>query len=71
MQDWPLFTTALTLTLFNRFLAGMIFAGILVFLALWTAANLVPRAHRNHTWYLEKFGDQYPSGRKRLIPFVY
>jgi hypothetical protein len=39
--------------------------------ALWTAANLVPRAHRNHTWYLEKFGDHYPSGRKRLIPFVY
>ena len=39
--------------------------------ALWTAANLVPRAHRNHAWYLEKFGDQYPSGRNRLIPFVY
>jgi 3-oxo-5-alpha-steroid 4-dehydrogenase 1 len=39
--------------------------------ALWTAANLVPRAHRNHTWYLEKFGDQYPSGRKRIIPFVF
>jgi 3-oxo-5-alpha-steroid 4-dehydrogenase 1 len=39
--------------------------------ALWTAANLLPRAHRNHNWYLEEFGDQYPSGRKRIIPFVY
>jgi 3-oxo-5-alpha-steroid 4-dehydrogenase 1 len=39
--------------------------------ALWTFANLVPRARRNHTWYIEQFGDEYPHGRKRLIPFVY
>jgi hypothetical protein len=34
MQDWPLFTTALTLAFFNRFLVGMIVAGVLVFLGL-------------------------------------
>lgn len=39
--------------------------------AFWTFANLVPRAHRNHAWYIEKFGDQYPRDRKRVIPFIY
>lgn len=39
--------------------------------ALWTFANLVPRAHRNHRWYLEEFGDAYPAERKRIIPFLY
>jgi 3-oxo-5-alpha-steroid 4-dehydrogenase 1 len=43
---------------------GMIFA-------FWTFANLAPRARRNHDWYLDEFGDEYPRGRKRLIPFVY
>ncbi|MEC7524744.1 MAG: DUF1295 domain-containing protein [Myxococcota bacterium] len=37
--------------------------------AVYTAANLAPRAFSNHRWYLEKFPD-YPSGRKALIPFV-
>jgi len=39
--------------------------------AFWTFANLVPRARRNHIWYLEKFGDDYPRNRKRIIPLVY
>jgi 3-oxo-5-alpha-steroid 4-dehydrogenase 1 len=38
--------------------------------ALFTAANLVPRAHANRAWYLETFPD-YPRRRKRVIPFVY
>lgn len=37
--------------------------------ALYTAANLVPRAIRHHAWYLERFPD-YPRERKALIPFV-
>ena len=37
--------------------------------ALWTAANLAPRAISNHRWYREQFPD-YPGDRKALIPFV-
>jgi 3-oxo-5-alpha-steroid 4-dehydrogenase 1 len=44
--------------------AGLVFA-------LWTAANLLPRAHTHHQWYIEQFGDEYPRDRKRLVPFVY
>jgi len=43
--------------------------GGLVF-ALWTAANLVPRAWTNHNWYREKF-DDYPPARRALVPFVW
>ncbi|MBI5502492.1 MAG: 3-oxo-5-alpha-steroid 4-dehydrogenase [Deltaproteobacteria bacterium] len=35
-----------------------------------SAANLVPRARRNHRWYHERFPD-YPSERKALVPFVW
>jgi len=38
--------------------------------ALFTMANLVPRAHANRSWYLDTFPD-YPRERKRVIPFVY
>ncbi|KAJ0089166.1 hypothetical protein Patl1_31725 [Pistacia atlantica] len=38
---------------------------------LSTCANLVPRARANHKWYLDKFGEDYPKGRKAVIPFVY
>lgn len=44
-------------------LAGLAFA-------LWTAANLAPRARANHAWYRETFED-YPGKRKALIPFLY
>jgi 3-oxo-5-alpha-steroid 4-dehydrogenase 1 len=44
-------------------LAGLSFA-------LWTAANLVPRARAHHIWYKKQFAD-YPSERRVLIPKVW
>jgi hypothetical protein len=44
-------------------------APALVF-AVWTAANLVPRARSHHEWYRRTFPD-YPEGRKAIIPFVW
>ena len=44
-------------------LAGLSFA-------LWTIANLAPRARSNHQWYQENFSN-YPKKRKRLIPGVW
>jgi 3-oxo-5-alpha-steroid 4-dehydrogenase 1 len=44
--------------------AGLVFA-------IWTFANLGPRADTHHSWYMQKFGDAYPQDRKRMIPFVY
>ncbi len=38
--------------------------------AVWTMANLVPRARSNHRWYREHFPD-YPQERKILIPGVW
>ena len=38
--------------------------------AMWTVANLVPRAKAHHQFYLDKFPD-YPKKRKRVIPFIY
>lgn len=37
--------------------------------AVFTIANLAPRAIAHHRWYHEKFAD-YPPERKALIPFV-
>ncbi len=37
--------------------------------ALWTAANLVPRARAHHEWYRRTFPD-YPAHRKAIIPFL-
>jgi len=42
--------------------------GALLF-AIWTAANLVPRALHHHRWYREKFPD-YPRARRAVLPFV-
>jgi 3-oxo-5-alpha-steroid 4-dehydrogenase 1 len=44
-------------------LAGLSFA-------LWTAANLVPRARSHYRWYHEQFTD-YPPERKVLIPGIW
>jgi 3-oxo-5-alpha-steroid 4-dehydrogenase 1 len=44
-------------------LAGLAFA-------VWTAANLVPRARAHHMWYREQFSD-YPAERKALLPGVW
>ncbi len=37
--------------------------------AVWTAANLIPRAISHHKWYRARF-DDYPAGRKAVIPLV-
>lgn len=44
-------------------LAGLSFA-------IWTIANLAPRARANHNWYQENFSD-YPKERKALIPKIW
>ncbi len=41
-------------------LAGLAFA-------MWTIANLAPRARSHHAWYRQQFPD-YPPGRKALLP---
>jgi len=38
--------------------------------AIFTIANLAPRAFSNHKWYINSFSD-YPEDRKALIPFIY
>ncbi len=38
--------------------------------AIWTAANLIPRAISHHKWYRDQFGSTYPAQRKAVIPFV-
>jgi hypothetical protein len=37
--------------------------------AIFTAANLAPRAHTYRKWYRERF-PEYPAKRKRIIPFL-
>ncbi len=37
--------------------------------AVWTAANLAPRALSHHAWYRVQFAD-YPRARKAFIPLV-
>lgn len=40
--------------------------------ALWTFANLVPRADAIYHRYGEMFGDEFRRARlKRVIPFIY
>jgi 3-oxo-5-alpha-steroid 4-dehydrogenase 1 len=43
------------------------FAGLAF--ALWTTANLLPRALAHHRWYRSHFPD-YPQQRRALLPFV-
>ncbi|MFH1728248.1 MAG: DUF1295 domain-containing protein [Pseudomonadota bacterium] len=38
--------------------------------AVWTIANLLPRAISNHKWYMDKFED-YPKNRKIIFPFFF
>jgi 3-oxo-5-alpha-steroid 4-dehydrogenase 1 len=38
--------------------------------AVWTAANLVPRALSHHKWYKKTYGSSYPANRKALVPFI-
>lgn len=45
--------------------AGLMFA-------LWTFANLAPRAGKLHQRYIREFGDEYRHlNRKKIIPFIY
>ncbi len=37
--------------------------------AVFTIANLLPRAIANHAWYKEQFSD-YPTGRRAAIPWL-
>lgn len=37
--------------------------------AVWTAANLIPRALSHHRWYRRRFAD-YPARRRAVIPFI-
>jgi 3-oxo-5-alpha-steroid 4-dehydrogenase 1 len=37
--------------------------------AMWTGANLIPRALNHHQWYKENFVD-YPAERKAVLPFL-
>ena len=38
--------------------------------AIWTAANLIPRALKHHAWYRSHFAD-YPSERGALFPRIF
>ena len=38
---------------------------------IWTAANLVPRAHAIYNRYKEEFGKEALKNKKRIIPFLY
>jgi 3-oxo-5-alpha-steroid 4-dehydrogenase 1 len=38
--------------------------------AVWTFANLAPRARSHHAWYYANFHD-YPKNRKALIPWLW
>ena len=50
--------------------ALLTFSAPALIFAVWTAANLVPRARSHHDWYRRTFSD-YPAGRKAIIPFVW
>lgn len=40
--------------------------------AIWTFANLAPRAAKIHNRYTEEFGEEFTSLHlKRIIPFIY
>jgi len=41
-----------------------------VVFAVWTAANLVPRARSHQRWYHEHF-PEYPANRKALVPLLW
>ena len=53
---------------FGWALATWSFAGLSF--AIWSLANLMPRARSNHKWYLDNFSD-YPTERKALIPKIW
>jgi len=42
-----------------------------LFIFLVSCVNLIPRASLTTEWYIKNFGDEYPSDRKHIIPFLY
>ena len=50
--------------------AIMLWAMPIFSFAIWTVANLLPRALAHHQWYLDHF-ENYPKDRKAVIPFLY
>ena len=46
------------------------FAPHAVTFAVCTACNLFPRALQHHQFYLKKFEDKYPRGRRAVIPYI-
>jgi hypothetical protein len=38
---------------------------------VWNLVFLGSRALQTHAWYKEKFGGDYPPGRRAFIPFVF
>lgn len=38
--------------------------------AIFTAANLFPRAWRTHRWYRQQFRE-YPQSRRAVVPFIF
>ena len=47
----------------TRSMAGLAFA-------VWTIANLAPRAWAHHRWYRQQFED-YPPERKAMLPGIW
>ncbi len=46
-------------------------AWVSVAFAVFTFANLFPRALSTHQWYKSKFGDAYPAERKAFFPLLH
>ena len=68
---WPIIQEAAQIGLYSwEFVANAFADPLGLTFALWTAANLVPRARANHLWYKRQFGD-YPIERHALIPGVW
>lgn len=40
-------------------------------LLFWVATNLSISAQKSHEWYVVRFGNNYPSQRRRLVPHVW
>ncbi|KXZ49171.1 hypothetical protein GPECTOR_23g98 [Gonium pectorale] len=38
--------------------------------ALFCASTFIPRSLTHHRWYKDVFGDEYPAGRRALIPYL-
>ncbi|KAJ2235975.1 hypothetical protein IWW45_002161 [Coemansia sp. RSA 485] len=46
-------------------------ATTLVWTICWTVVNLGITARETQQWYRQKFGPEYPQGRKALVPYVW